>query len=271
LILTSSGSIMLNIKLSVLLLFLLIFTGETSALDSIACGPKPGYFSPYWFSTAVFTGVVDSLERSEKEMIAKLTVEKAYRGIDSENVEIVTEVRHGYPFVQGQRYFVYAWPAKEGRLYVDMCSPTKGLTDAAEDIEFAEDVAAGKRGTRIHGYVFVYRPKLRTLREHQPTAGLKVTIRDQDGRELTTTTDEKGRYIFKEVADGTYEIKSETPPGTHLVKGSGPYIHDDKVYIGWETCASAICRTPRSGRKGQFRVKFFPLRMGRQTNGRIRL
>jgi len=228
---------MSNIKLTVLvLLLLLFFTAETPAWDLIICGPPMSDFSPYWNAAAVFTGQVESIETREKEIIAKFAVEKVYRGVVGDRVEIATEVRHGYPFVKGEQYFVYSGSVRQdGKQHVDMCSATKVLVNAGEDIEFAEEVAAGKRGTRIHGWVYQYRPKLWTLRNNEPVAGIKVTIKDRTGKEFTTTTDEKGRYVFKEVADGAYEIKAETPAGTHLVGGFRNYGYSELLYIGHVT------------------------------------
>lgn len=221
------GFIMPNIKLPALFLLLLFFSIEAAARDSIACLPQRQSFSPYWAATSVFTGVVDSVETGEKEIVAKFTVEKAYRGVTLANLEVATDVRHGYPFQKGGRYFVYAWTGSGARLYVDICSPTKALENASEDIEYAEDIAAGKRGTRIHGTVYEYRNKLREVPQNLPLAGMKVTIRNENGGEFMTLTDEKGRYVFKEVADGTYTIKTEAPAGTHLAAGPR-----EKVYIG---------------------------------------
>lgn len=235
-----------SIKLSALvLLLLLFFTAKTPAWDSIVCAPPRGSFSPYWSSATVFTGQVESIETSDREMVAKFTVEKVYRGALGNQVDIRTEVRHGYFFQKDERYFVYSgMKGKDGRLYVDMCSPTRSLASAGEDIEFAEDVAAGKRGTRIHGWVFEYRPKLWTLRNNEPAAGIKVTIKGPDGRESTTVTDEKGRYVFKELADGAYEVRAETPAGTHEVKRPRNYLRDDRVYIGNGPPDNILSRSP---------------------------
>uniref|UniRef100_UPI0033651C46 SdrD B-like domain-containing protein n=1 Tax=Staphylococcus coagulans TaxID=74706 RepID=UPI0033651C46 len=54
-------------------------------------------------------------------------------------------------------------------------------------------------------------------------SGVKVTLKDKDGKVVETkTTDEKGNYLFENVANGDYTIEFETPEGykpTEIGKG----------------------------------------------------
>ncbi|MBA8760504.1 YSIRK-type signal peptide-containing protein, partial [Staphylococcus schleiferi subsp. coagulans] len=54
-------------------------------------------------------------------------------------------------------------------------------------------------------------------------SGVKVTLKDKDGKVVETkTTDEKGNYLFENVAKGEYTIEFETPQGykpTEIGKG----------------------------------------------------
>ncbi|MFP4984082.1 SdrD B-like domain-containing protein, partial [Staphylococcus coagulans] len=59
-------------------------------------------------------------------------------------------------------------------------------------------------------------------------SGVKVTLKDKDGKVVETkTTDEKGNYLFKNVAKGDYTIEFETPQGyTPTVTGKGELDKD---------------------------------------------
>ncbi|MBA8779857.1 carboxypeptidase regulatory-like domain-containing protein, partial [Staphylococcus schleiferi subsp. coagulans] len=59
-------------------------------------------------------------------------------------------------------------------------------------------------------------------------SGVKVTLKDKDGKVLETkTTDEKGNYLFENVANGEYTVEFETPQGyTPTVTGKGELDKD---------------------------------------------
>ncbi|ARQ07890.1 SdrD B-like domain-containing protein [Macrococcoides canis] len=67
--------------------------------------------------------------------------------------------------------------------------------------------------------------------------GVKVTLKDENGNVIrTTTTDENGKYIFKDVPNGKYEIVFETPKGfTPTEVGKGNQGNDSNGTSTWVT------------------------------------
>lgn len=165
---------------------------------------------PYWDSDVVFVGMAVSISDLEDKKIVTFSVEKSIRGTESRTIQIITELKNSYNFVQGERYFVYAIQGTDKKFYVGACSKTVLLQDAAEDLEYAEDIAAGKLGTRIYGSVFEDRWKLGEQWKYIPLAGIKVSIENEKNR-FSTQTDENGKYVFKNIPAGYYTVKAEIP------------------------------------------------------------
>jgi hypothetical protein len=202
----------------------ILFSGISQIYGQRVCGSIVGYQdSPYWRANFVFTGVVEkfsvkdeqfTISEQPRHTFTKFAVEKNYRGDIGKSVEISSE----YFFKEGERYFVYASRSAQGKIYlVDSYDGTCGkppilLEDAKDDIEYAEEIAEGKPGTQISGFVFEDFQRLGTGRQNIPLAGVEVTIK-KGKTSFTTRTDEKGKYIFKNIPPGEYKISSSTPKG----------------------------------------------------------
>lgn len=227
------------------LLLTLFFAGNLQAQH--ACLPTGRYFMPYWDSDAVFIGMAVGVSDLEDKRIVTFSVEKPVRGTKDRTIQITTESKNGYGFVQGERYFVYAFRGTDKSFYVGACSKTVLLKDAADDLEYAADIAAGKPGTRIHGSVIEDRWKLGEQWEYVPLAGIKVSIENEKNR-FSTQTDEQGKYVFKNIPAGLYTVKVDIPDDLRDKKDfpkikngfvpNGLYrdrkLKPNQVYIGWD-------------------------------------
>ena len=74
------------------------------------------------------------------ENVVRFSVDEAYRGVQGRTVEVFTNPNTascGYPFKQGQRYFVYAQRDKDGKLREWLCGPTVRLEEATRDLAYA--------------------------------------------------------------------------------------------------------------------------------------
>jgi hypothetical protein len=140
--------------------------------------------------------------------VAQLKVEKIYRGSLADSVQVSSQMKY---FVVGQKYFVYAWQDPSGKLSITFpCGDTKAMETAADDVEYAEDVAAGKVGTRIYGWVYAIRSF-----QNEPLVGAVVRIKSKKNK-FSTKTDDKGTYVSKEIPTGTYSVEIDPPKGLHL-------------------------------------------------------
>ena len=175
--------------------------------------PTCGY---YWRSEAVFIGLAEKITIESGRMKVSFSVEKSIRGVNEKTVEVFTSANGGtcgYPFKEGERYFVYSRRREDGKLTEDLCGPTVLLKDAEDDLEYVKEIESGKFGSRISGTV--YEDKQRSYddkRTFENLAGIEITIKNKKNK-FKTKTDEKGFYIFKEIPPGVYRVIAEFPQG----------------------------------------------------------
>ena len=95
-------------------------------------------------ASAVFEGQVTGIERSKAgpdggapELLVTLRVVRAWKGVDHEQVTVLTagdEAACGYRFQDGKSYLVYA-PPGEPHLRVSLCSRTRPAAEAREEMD----------------------------------------------------------------------------------------------------------------------------------------
>ncbi len=208
---------------SMVLFFLFLLIG-TNAVEACSCIGRPqgvkgiqtcGY---YWNSENIFIGLAEKVEIDNKVGSMKVTfsVEKSIRGTNEKTVEVFTSpstASCGYPFKQGERYFVYGRKGDNGKFHESLCGPTTLLKDAEDDLEYAKDIEEGKLGTRIFGNVYEDKqPTLKDKRTFEPLPKIEITIKSKKNK-FKTLTDEKGNYLFKDVPKDNYQVFAKLPEG----------------------------------------------------------
>lgn len=217
-------------RLSRLLIGLTVLT-LASASDVLACSCVSG--GPPCQSAfqvdAVFAGTVRSivplpedgppLRPGEMRIPRTLRVEfdtvVPFRGLQGSNVTVLTAGSGpacGYGFKPGERYLVYA-NRKGTELVTGLCSRTRPLADAAEDLQFFQAPSAPGGRARLYGTVTHWERDVSTEepRDHGPMPGLRVNVSGM-GQVLDAWTDDAGRYDVK-VPPGKYEVTFLPPPG----------------------------------------------------------
>ena len=167
---------------------------------------------------------LDELEEAASGIDSNRTfhfeVNEAFQGEVGSTAAVVTASHSascGYPFEVGRRYLVYAYPdEQDGELHVSGCGATKPLELAGEDIEFFRSLDnASPNGS-------VFRPVMLKSCDagngsctYSPVPGLGVLLIAADGSRLETSTDGDGRYEFKDLAPGDYQVQAvgRTPGG----------------------------------------------------------
>ncbi|HWP42272.1 MAG TPA: hypothetical protein VNO14_03480 [Blastocatellia bacterium] len=123
---------------SVFLLFI-----HSSGL-ACTCLPAKNATEEIGRSAAVFSGKVIEIRRDEgaKDLFATVEavfeVERAWKGIEKKTVSVFTSSQSsacGYGFKRGESYLVYASEGREGRLITSICSRTRLLKDANDDLK----------------------------------------------------------------------------------------------------------------------------------------
>lgn len=214
-----------------LTLLLLLLCG--SAVEAVACsciGEQP-VCNAFGGSSAVFAGrVVGSAERKvyeDAERGTKTTydvgtiyfaVEEAFSGVKGKTrVEIHSgtgEGDCGYWFLRGKSYLIYAHADQKGVLYTGICSRTRPLEEAAEDLTYLRRLPPEGTGARLYGMVgksFEEGEAKVEERKIEGIAGIKITVTDSKGKRHELVTDAEGKYELSGLKPGEYEVKAELP------------------------------------------------------------
>jgi protocatechuate 3,4-dioxygenase beta subunit len=210
-----------KLKLIVFLVsFLLVFCVQSNACECAGSGTP---CQDYWNASAVFTGSVSyssttTYKLGEHEISGRLvrfTVERAFRGIEGKEVEVITGLGGGdcgYGFRLGQQYLVYAH-SSEDKLFTSICSGTRPLSEAANDLSYIQGLAKAEPGATIFGQV------KRLDRDEEgrlePLSHVKILI-EGPAKRVEIKTDEKGNYEVSRLPPGTYKVTIELPDGLSI-------------------------------------------------------
>ena len=200
--------------------------------DAWACScPSPGPPCQNAFQVdAIFVGTVRSITpvpddqpppppgsfRIPREVRVEFGDVMPFRGMNGTTAALRTAGSGpscGYGFKQGGRYLVYASRAQDGAgLVTSICSRTRPLTEAADDLRFLQTLSApGGTRARVYGTITHWERDLATSQpiEHGPVPDVLVSVRGP-GNAFEGVTDAQGRYEVM-VPPGTYEV-SVWPP-----------------------------------------------------------
>lgn len=113
--------------------------------DACSCMVPPGPAQALAGADAVFEGRVGTLGSSPGEgkisvprISVPITVLRAWKGVEAgKEITVITSESSascGYSFRQGETYLVYAARSQNGVLSVSLCSRTRRIADAADDL-----------------------------------------------------------------------------------------------------------------------------------------
>ncbi len=226
----------------VMVLTVIGFTaGDAEACSCFSGGPVcQGFFN----TPVVFSGRVTAIEEGPRETggkidwqprIVKFAVNAHYRGGGIEqSVEVRTGMGGGdcgYRFEVGEDYLVYAH-SHENRLSTGICTPTKPLDKATEDLNFISSLSSAKPVGSIFGGITEWKARRSSdeYRPNPPIPALVLTLKGEGG-EYSATTDSDGKYSFSEVQPGSYVIQIAAP------EGFSPFT-DQKLNVAAKGCVN---------------------------------
>jgi hypothetical protein len=134
---------MTRILLSVFSLALLF---SPTVVSACSCAQPPSPKKALQASRAVFSGKVIKIRREGDQNKVTFEVANVWKGVKTKKVTITTHSSGslcGYSFQKDQSYIVYCHSPqdkKQGTLRVSLCSRTKSIKNAKEDLQ---DVGAG--------------------------------------------------------------------------------------------------------------------------------
>lgn len=247
---------------------LVLWSGESAQ----ACSCIGGNVQPcqaYGNARAVFVGVVIGVEEKKPSSLRKrkpesandagddddftprvfsFAVEEAFSGVGIGEAKVATGRGGGdcgYPFAQGGRYLVYAYPNRRGDgIATGICLPTKLATEATEELKFLRGLSSRAAGVTLSGAVTTgYSPDGTPPPVDKRTTGLPLII-EGEGVRRETQTDAEGRYHLTGLKAGTYTIKLVLPDELHT------YRAEEKVTIAERGCGGISFYISDNGRTG---------------------
>ena len=152
----------------------------------------------------------------ETYLRVRFQVESSFRGVADRTVEVTTSANSGggcgYPFELNRRYVVYAGMGPDNILTTGLCSRTRRVENAAEDVSFFRSLVTAPPRARVFGQLgFQESVPLLSKPNLGPLVGARVVVEGAGGlRE--TQTDTQGRYEITGLLAGTYQVKPQLGP-----------------------------------------------------------
>jgi protocatechuate 3,4-dioxygenase beta subunit len=201
---------------------LLLLPAPAKACSCMDPGPP---CQAYGAAAAVFSGQVIEITRfssgaqpSYGQRLVRFAISEAFRGVSGGSAETITGAGGGdcgYPFKVGESYLVYAYrPPNDDRLYAGICSRTRPMSEASEDLEYIRNFSKSESGGQIYGSVNSFR-RVNAENSHQqigPMEGVRITI-EGGGKRIEAVTDGKGKYRAAGLRPGNYLVRITAPNG----------------------------------------------------------
>lgn len=244
----------MRVNISFFLLLIGFVFAVPSSVNACSCFASGAPCEAFWNASAVFSGTIEKVdvitnERTladgtkvygpvRKEVYA--SVIESFIGIGAETkVKIHTGGGGGdcgYNFQEGQKYLIYAYKNPQtGQISTGICTRTRLLEKAGEDVEYFHSLATAKSGSTIYGGVFqrYIRKEDEPYRKAKPLENILLTFQRDGGEKIEARTDAQGAYRLEGLTPGEYKIRIDTPAG--LWGGSG----EQKVKVFDKGCAAS--------------------------------
>jgi hypothetical protein len=116
----------------------------------------------------------------------------------------------------GRQYIIYARKTADRRWTTSLCSGTKLVEGAAEDLDYIAAIPAAQPTGRVYGIIerTVVSPRNPASAEVRPASGVTVALTSADAR-LTATTDSEGKLDIR-VPPGEYTIAPVMPQAVRV-------------------------------------------------------
>jgi hypothetical protein len=164
-------------------------------------------------ATAVFAGeVVDISEVPFQQgetfhcLLIQFSVEESFKGISTPQVRVatITGTDCDFGFQKGKEYFVYAYQdPRHNRLATGVCTRTKELIDAQEDMNHVKGTNASAPRTLLLGADSEF---------SSPLKGSEIIVEGQ-GKQYKTIADKRGAFRIELAQAGKYKVTVIGRPG----------------------------------------------------------
>ncbi|MDT4965429.1 MAG: hypothetical protein QOJ64_166 [Acidobacteriota bacterium] len=172
--------------------------------------------TPIELTMTTIKQTVGNREYDYPQRVFTFRVEEAFRGMPLTEVQIVTGNGGGdcgYDFRIGERYIVYAGHDTAKDTYgASICSRTRPLSEATEDLEYIRSLATREPGAVLSGEVRRYGRNLETEETEQlgPMSDIEILI-EGESRSLKARTDASGHFRASGLSPGKYTVTPLLP------------------------------------------------------------
>lgn len=162
----------------------------------------------------VFVGRVVSIASSGMGQV-DLAVVEPLRGVQDWQVRINNGPGNcAYQFTAGESYLVYTYRTADGQMWTNMCTRTRMVATAAEDLAYLRSLAAirPEAPARVAGRVRLMDRFRATNEEVKPMPGITVSATGE-GRTFSATANERGEFVLTGLRLGAYDLTTKVPQG----------------------------------------------------------
>ena len=161
----------------------------------------------------------------------RFAVEEVFKG--SQVPEITLQINSNkdtsctYGLKRGETYVVYAhFDEKENTLFTFVCSRTKIARSeyAKADLNFLMNLPPAGSGGNLRG--LIYADSKGT--GDKPLSDVRVQISSAEGQVITAFTDQKGRFVVRQLKPGKYKVEPNFPPNYSSAEKFLEVIVDDR-------------------------------------------
>jgi hypothetical protein len=203
----------------------------------------------FMHGSAVFTGQVIEITSTPsdderlpgyRQKLVRFAVGESFRGVSGTLVDAITGNGGGdcgYPFKVGNSYLVYAYRnPKDNKLHANICSRTRPLSEAGEDLEYIRNLAKAEAGATVSGVVNRYR-RVKADDSYQPPgplSGIRVIV-EGNGKSVEAVTDNTGQYRITNLPPGKYKVRLTVPEGLWISEAERGLEVQDKgcAFVGF--------------------------------------
>jgi len=207
---------MTNTSCRVALIALLAWVVMPSAAHACDCVSAGVPCKAFGNAQAIFAGrVLKIAGTGSADRRITFEVTQAYHGMTGKTAEVITGQGGGdcgYDFKEGVSYLVYASPHVDiGDLYTGICTRTRPLAEAKDDIEYLTHKDDPAHGAGIEGDIWLQsRDAKNVVTTTGPMAGITVTISGVSLRK-TVVTRKDGHFQLWGLDPGAYRVSPTLP------------------------------------------------------------
>lgn len=219
-----------------LFLFSLVLTlspGSVERVLACSCASERPVCEAFGASNAVFVGKVigakqrkttnyDGVQETWDVGEIYFQVEEAFHGVKKGTRVTISSGTGGgdcgYWFKRGKTYLIYGYGDAKKGFGTNICTRTREISGASEDLEFLRNLPPEDSGARIYGKVAetVKNPDEEGWRQFKPLFGISLTIQNTRNPKIIykAETDIEGNYEVTGVPAGKYKIIPSIPKNT---------------------------------------------------------